>query len=344
MRIRSIKPEFHSSFTIALLSEPAVILAVGLLNHADDAGYFEADPRIIKANIFPLREPSRSITGCLTELCRIEFIALRTAPNGRLVGHVLNFLRHQVINKPAKRQSKAQVDYDKGAAALEFAHPSANADLPLLGGSGSVPVVLPEYSEKKPAGTGNREQGKGTGFSSEPSASPEAPSSGQPASDEALKFPCIGDPAEWILTHKQVADWQQTFVGVSVAAECRVALEWCNANSAKKKTARGMPRFLFAWLERCQNRGGSSPMRTAAVGTVKPATVWELQQREKAILDRIRAFTEGHEGQRYVGMQPGSNSPYEWTQEGQRQHEKLKSDLGEVRRQLATLPGEAGAA
>ena len=48
-RIRTIKPEFWQDEDLATLSEPALILAAGLLNHADDEGYFRAHPGLIKA-------------------------------------------------------------------------------------------------------------------------------------------------------------------------------------------------------------------------------------------------------------------------------------------------------
>ncbi|GAB0505006.1 hypothetical protein KU15F69_18860 [Escherichia coli] len=57
-RIRTIKPEFWTDEDMAELSEPACLLAIGLLNYADDEGYFNANPKLIKAAVFPIREPS----------------------------------------------------------------------------------------------------------------------------------------------------------------------------------------------------------------------------------------------------------------------------------------------
>jgi hypothetical protein len=365
MRIRSIKPEFHSSFSIASLSEPAVILAVGLLNHADDRGYFEADPRIIKANIFPLREPSRSITGCLTELVRIEFIQLRKAPNSRLVGHVINFARHQVINKMGKTYSKAHVDFDKGTEALEFTHQSETETLPLPEGSGSAPGVLPEDSGKTPAGTGNREQGKGTGISSCPKSAPPPPDghggdesdSSEPdlPSSDGNKF------VDWFLTLLAEtgapklkltpsirAGWAQSYDRMirldgrtkdQIKEVCRWARQdkfWrSNFLSPVKLREKheGVSYFdRFATKMNLPSTGGS--------GTKKPASVWDLQQRETAIKDKMRDLSEGHKGQKYVGLKPGSTNPYEWTPEGKAEYDRLQADLAAVRSQLAQRPDE----
>ncbi|MCL5734703.1 MAG: hypothetical protein M1274_03795 [Actinobacteria bacterium] len=54
MRIRTIKPEFRTSLDMAKVSEPALILAVGLLNYADDKENFVADPRLIRGALTPL--------------------------------------------------------------------------------------------------------------------------------------------------------------------------------------------------------------------------------------------------------------------------------------------------
>jgi hypothetical protein len=262
MRIRTIKPEFWSSFSLSHVSEPALLLAVGLLNHACDRGYFEADPRIIKASIFPLREPSRSIPGALGELSGIGYVAIRQAPDGRLVGHVVNFLRHQRIEKPAKQISKAQVAFESGSPAVEFgAYQPGQSNL-FPEPSPTPPGALPEPSGKKPAGTGNREQGAGSNSSEPPEAG--APSSKPSVEAIVLIFPTAGSPANWPLLKDQIEAWQSTFRGVDVSAECKVALEWCKANPTRQKTARGMPRFLFSWLERCQNRCGSSPLNNHA--------------------------------------------------------------------------------
>lgn len=100
MRIRTIKPEFWTSFDMAKVSEPALIIAVGLLNYADDKGYFVADPRLIHGALTPLRQLSRPIMECLAELREVGFINLCTGTDGRPYGHVVTFLKHQTINRP----------------------------------------------------------------------------------------------------------------------------------------------------------------------------------------------------------------------------------------------------
>jgi len=63
-----------------------------------------------------------------------------------------------------------------------------------------------------------------------------------------LTFPTNGTPKLWHLTEKQVSEWNELYPGVDVLAECRKALAWVKSN--RKKTARGMKRFLNGWMGR----------------------------------------------------------------------------------------------
>jgi len=105
-RIRTIKPEFWRDESLASVSPEAALLAIGLLNHADDEGYFNAHPKLIESDIFPLRELSNTITGMIDELHRIGYIELYKGNDGKRYGHICNFSKHQVINK--KNPSKVK--------------------------------------------------------------------------------------------------------------------------------------------------------------------------------------------------------------------------------------------
>ena len=73
-----------------------------------------------------------------------------------------------------------------------------------------------------------------------------------------LTFPGVGPLKTWDLKLGQVQYWRHTYPNVDVLAECRKALAWVNANGDRKKTAKGMPRFLVNWLNRAVDRGPSS--------------------------------------------------------------------------------------
>lgn len=77
-----------------------------------------------------------------------------------------------------------------------------------------------------------------------------------------LKFPCDGEPPEWNVVASLVKRWRGHFPSLDIGAECRNALAWIEASPERRKTARGMKRFLVGWFGRAQNggqrRGGSS--------------------------------------------------------------------------------------
>jgi hypothetical protein len=114
-RIRTIKPDFWRDESLASVSPEAALLAIGLLNHADDEGYFNAHPKLIESDIFPLRELSHTVTVLIDELHSIGYIALFQGTDGKRYGHICNFAKHQVINKknPSKIRElcKKQEDY-----------------------------------------------------------------------------------------------------------------------------------------------------------------------------------------------------------------------------------------
>ncbi|WP_272657384.1 DnaT-like ssDNA-binding domain-containing protein [Providencia sp. PROV118] len=105
-RIRTIKPTFWTDEDMADISEAACLLAIGLLNYADDEGYFNANPKLIKAAVFPIRETSCSITVLLQELSNCGYISLFSAQDGKRYGLINNFTKHQVVNKKTPSKIK----------------------------------------------------------------------------------------------------------------------------------------------------------------------------------------------------------------------------------------------
>jgi hypothetical protein len=99
MRIRTIKPEFWKSEEISTLSNEAKLLAIGILNYADDEGYFNANYALIKAELFPLNEV-KNIEKLLSELIKINYIEIRQHENTKSYGRVVKFNEHQRVNRP----------------------------------------------------------------------------------------------------------------------------------------------------------------------------------------------------------------------------------------------------
>jgi hypothetical protein len=138
-RIRTIKPEFHADEKLSALPEATHLLAAALLNYADDEGYFNANPNLIRAACCPLREPSVTIQDSLTKLTDIGYIEIGLSPDGRRYGRIPGFLKHQVINR---------------------AKPSRISTLD-VSWNNHVPITEPSMLEVEWKGSGNgMEQGK----------------------------------------------------------------------------------------------------------------------------------------------------------------------------------------
>lgn len=109
-RIRTIKPEFWRDELLAGVTSEAALLAIGLLNHCDDEGYFNANPKLVESDVFPLRTLTSTTPALLLELSRIGYIEVFSGSDGKTYGKVANFEKHQVINKKTPSKIKDLCD------------------------------------------------------------------------------------------------------------------------------------------------------------------------------------------------------------------------------------------
>jgi len=151
MRIRTIKPEFWLHEGLCSLPEFTRLLALALLNWADDEGYFMANPAILRGSLFPFLEDSKKIPRSLSELSSVGWIDIGKDSQGRDVGRVRNFSKHQRVDKPKPSEIKAS---------STFQDASKNNPGSVLDGS-------KEEWKGKEQGTGNKE---GNGNTSAPPA------------------------------------------------------------------------------------------------------------------------------------------------------------------------------
>lgn len=250
-RIRTIKPEFWQNEHLASVSEHARLLAIALLNHSDDKGYFLANPALVRSACFPFEENSEKVRGSLQELSGIGYIEVRNC-GGKAIGSICKFLDHQRIDKPQK---------SKLAAVFE----SASAENPTEDGengdSRNIPGTVAEASKTGQRPERNREQGTGKGTVFCPEA--DEPPSG-PKFDPSLvmfpEFPCSGPEGSqtWQATELQLSEWAEAYPAVNVTNEMRKAHAWIKANLGKRKTKGGMPKFITSWLARAQDAPGKS--------------------------------------------------------------------------------------
>lgn len=104
---------------------------------------------------------------------------------------------------------------------------------------------------------------------------PDEPASTQ-ESEEGTEFvfPVVGDPkrTSWTLPASKLSEYRESFPDLPLEAILRAAVQWCRDNKPKRKTARGMNRFLNNWLSTAQNTSRAGP----GSGPAAPKSTAEL--------------------------------------------------------------------
>ncbi len=111
MRIRTIKPEFWNHPVLSRLDDSIRLTCIGLLSYADDEGFFFAEPALVRGALFPFDEDSTKIRRIIEELSKepVFFIQLFDSKQGR-IGQVINFKKHQKIDRPQVSKIKQYVE------------------------------------------------------------------------------------------------------------------------------------------------------------------------------------------------------------------------------------------
>jgi len=66
----------------------------------------------------------------------------------------------------------------------------------------------------------------------------------------------LNDKTEYPVTEEQVEEWTKLYPAVDVMQELRKMKGWLDANPSKRKTKKGILRFINNWLSKEQDRGG----------------------------------------------------------------------------------------
>ena len=67
----------------------------------------------------------------------------------------------------------------------------------------------------------------------------------------------LNDKTMYDVPLDKIALWKETYPAVDVEQELRKMVAWCDSNPTKRKTKRGVNKFINGWLSRTQDEGGS---------------------------------------------------------------------------------------
>ncbi len=77
-----------------------------------------------------------------------------------------------------------------------------------------------------------------------------------PSQQSGICIP-LNDKSSYDVPLDKIALWRDTYPAVDVEQELRKMVAWSHSNPTKRKTRRGVDRFINSWLAREQDRGGS---------------------------------------------------------------------------------------
>ena len=102
--------------------------------------------------------------------------------------------------------------------------------------------------------------------------------------EAVIKLP-LNDKSEYPIYDGAVQEWAGLYPAVDVMQQLRNMKGWLDANPTKRKTRRGIGKFINAWLAREQDRGGNG--RTATTPPAKEKKfnyeqrTWDFEELER---------------------------------------------------------------
>jgi hypothetical protein len=222
-----------------------------ILNETDGAGIYGIWCLILGA----CSRQRRPRDGWLTDDGRaagqpwtVDILALRWRRTTAEINRALDFLSSDRVGWLIKAEVTATAVFTAASSPAE-----------VLGGGSGNPAVSPQYPSSPLNGMEGMEGMEGNKDCTEPQNAASVPADPEPDAEPVLHFPVCHrkhEPTRWALTRGHLDELSSTFPTLDVLAESRKALGWVVSNPNRKKTSRGMAKFLFGWLSRAQERGG----------------------------------------------------------------------------------------
>ena len=75
----------------------------------------------------------------------------------------------------------------------------------------------------------------------------------------------LNDKSHFDVFQSDIAKWEELYPNVDVIQQLRNMAGWCDSNPTKRKTRRGIRRFITTWLAKEQDRGGKAAQGKAFV-------------------------------------------------------------------------------
>ena len=239
-RIRTIKPEFFRHEKLQELEveysplHPMLVFCA-LWGHCDKNGVFDWRPKQLALDILPFLwkgSIGEAMGKCLDLLCANNLV-ICLSDQGKRYGYIPTFRDHQRINGKEAQESPK---YPKPEELKIEKHRGSNGE-------------ATGKQSRSQEGKGREEEGKGTEYCTELASDSMPP---------VLSI-ILNCKALYPITQQDVDDWQTLFPAVDVLGELRKMVAWAEANPTRRKTDKGIRRFVVAWLGKEQDKGHKMP-------------------------------------------------------------------------------------
>lgn len=90
---------------------------------------------------------------------------------------------------------------------------------------------------------------------------------------------------DWQPEESDVIAWQRAYPAINVHQELAAMESWLDANPTRRKTAKGIKRFVNSWLSRAQDKGGSPQARSSGKPDSIRAKTIDMQLTDISWLD-----------------------------------------------------------
>lgn len=231
------------SETIANLTWFEEVLFYRLITKCDDFGRFWGDAELLRCFLFP-RKPSVTKGQVETAVVKLTTVRLldRYMAHGKAIVQICSWNKFQnpraVKSKfPGPEEadelntynSQATCDKSEQAAAKCSRYPIPDTRYPI---SGTRDISAPSAETTKPS---------------------SASSPNTKESDAAYLLPLVTG-GEYAVKAADIELWRDAYPAADIFAELKKMRAWLDANPQRRKTAKGIKRFITGWLEREQNR------------------------------------------------------------------------------------------
>ncbi len=261
---RILKESICKSDDINSLSWFEEVLFYRLIVNCDDYGRFDGRPKIIKSALFPLKEAVRTdtIERALQSLSTAGIVLLYEV-DGKPYLQLTAWSTHQRV-----RNSKEKYPAPNDAA---------------IAAAPRRKLPQPAAISRKP-----RPESESESESLSVEAYASCPEPGEsPASGPVALM--LSDGSEWTASDSLLAEYARLYPGVDVGQQFRCMRAWCISNPEKRKTRRGITRFVNNWLAREQDsykprpETGAAPKSRNRFLNIEPVDVdYDALAREKA--------------------------------------------------------------